>query len=1287
MGELGAQTIWRRVGILLMEGDEWGNTDREVEAAVREFVPGRRGPVPGASPSRGRGFESRAAPRDRTTATPRSNSIPHQRRPWTGGRGGRVTSSPERRAAIGREHAAVSRGTMAALGGETPAAARDGEQRAVSRDSSRSAAQLVTLGKGGGRPRRAIDRRPGYVRRDVRLRMSGSGEREARSVALEKAYVHEVYEQICVEPRPARRDRPWPRVSEFLAGLEPGSVVCDVGCGNGKYLNVNPSVFKIGADRCHSLVSSARKKNHEVLACDNLSLPFRDESFDAVLSVAVVHHFATTERRAGAIRELARVLRIGGRLVITVWAMEQRHRKFESQDVLVPWHRQQHPGAPLDLCSATTTASEEDAPGPRPSPGDPTPSPRHCAGQKKGGSGRHRSRHEDSEHTDSPGSSGLSSPNETCYSFVRRALQKLAGTKTRARVRPWFLESWGSRTKEPPPQRHDPEGCEDIQDLPIELRRLEDEPQEAAPRRQDPAAAAAAAAALGHKSQSLTDIPAPGGRAMVRSRSSVPSLSSLPAPAAAPEPPAPAAAAPKPKLVKQKKSICEEDMEEEGRDEPTDMRNLVKALPEFQVAGATRRCGGVFKQSSMNEELMSTERLREKERVRQNIQKQASLNEELIFRRNRTFDSLRDSFLSTSTAKRFQILASKLKSSTTGIEKVAGTSFKNGFVRILQGWKGGEAAPQPETSPGEQAPSSAAPPDSKRTGSSSSNSGDDKKDGARRHSREDGSDSSKDSSLQSDTSVDSEDSFASVIFVPKQESLQSDPGPGSPAPTTSPKSCQAPPTSPKTSQSAPTTPKSLTSPSAKTTPLASAGARSTSLTSPNTKPPSLTPTKASPVTLTSPADSHPHLTKQKSESATSPSSGVPLPLAPCPSKQKPAAEPEKKTSPPRPAKSSQFQDLLSVKPAPVISRVAAAGVSSRSSLPLVRRASTAIQGRPDRPLPRLLSLELFNPETDDMDSDSSGVSSPDSVGSVVSVLGDARFTAYLFMVFQVFMLFTCFVKNIGKYSKINCFGPIKHNLNNFVYPIMCFISRKDRPQLAVGEEPRGLSLLEAAADVASSLEETVDAVIRASPRPGAGEDSWDEGCRRHLADFADKLSEKLLEEIDQYRRQTGPDPAGDPYLERLSEELSDLTRLSEELQEGKCRAAVPTEASAKQLRADASVESPGTASLASDCSKDLRFADRRTARCDGRSSSEEAGREGPAGTPGDASLSASTSQESLPSDGRGGALTFHRYYHVFREGELDRLIERHAENLHIISSYYDHANWCVVAEKVQVWTI
>jgi hypothetical protein len=36
------------------------------------------------------------------------------------------------------------------------------------------------------------------------------------------------------------------------------------GCGNGKYLSVNPSVFKIGVDRCCTLTETAREKEHEV---------------------------------------------------------------------------------------------------------------------------------------------------------------------------------------------------------------------------------------------------------------------------------------------------------------------------------------------------------------------------------------------------------------------------------------------------------------------------------------------------------------------------------------------------------------------------------------------------------------------------------------------------------------------------------------------------------------------------------------------------------------------------------------------------------------------------------------------------------------------------------------------------------------------------------------------------------------------------------------------------------------------------------------------------------------
>lgn len=49
----------------------------------------------------------------------------------------------------------------------------------------------------------------------------------------------------------------------------------------------------------------------------------------------------------------------------------------------------------------------------------------------------------------------------------------------------------------------------------------------------------------------------------------------------------------------------------------------------------------------------------------------------------------------------------------------------------------------------------------------------------------------------------------------------------------------------------------------------------------------------------------------------------------------------------------------------------------------------------------------------------------------------------------------------------------------------------------------------------------------------------------------------------------------------------------------------------------------------------------------------------------------------------------HRYFHLFRCGELEELIENHVQNLYVIKSYYsEHAtSWCVIAEKVNVWTI
>jgi SAM-dependent methyltransferase len=90
---------------------------------------------------------------------------------------------------------------------------------------------------------------------------ASNNETNGRSAALERAYVHDVYES-CEEPVGGIR----PKVAQFLSSLEPGSLVCDVGCGNGRYLTAgcNPAIHSIGVDRCCRLTKVARNSGAEV---------------------------------------------------------------------------------------------------------------------------------------------------------------------------------------------------------------------------------------------------------------------------------------------------------------------------------------------------------------------------------------------------------------------------------------------------------------------------------------------------------------------------------------------------------------------------------------------------------------------------------------------------------------------------------------------------------------------------------------------------------------------------------------------------------------------------------------------------------------------------------------------------------------------------------------------------------------------------------------------------------------------------------------------------------------
>ncbi len=134
----------------------------------------------------------------------------------------------------------------------------------------------------------------------------------------------------------------WGGVRWFLDALPPQSLIGDIGCGNGKNMQYRTDSLRYeGIDISSEFVAICRNRGLQVTEGSILAIPAVDELYDHTISIAVIHHLRTQEERLQAIRELYRVTRPGGSILIYVWAAEQpatSKRKFTGGDTIVPFH-------------------------------------------------------------------------------------------------------------------------------------------------------------------------------------------------------------------------------------------------------------------------------------------------------------------------------------------------------------------------------------------------------------------------------------------------------------------------------------------------------------------------------------------------------------------------------------------------------------------------------------------------------------------------------------------------------------------------------------------------------------------------------------------------------------------------------------------------------------------------------------------------------------------------------------------------------------------------------------
>ncbi|MFC1640420.1 class I SAM-dependent methyltransferase [Patescibacteria group bacterium] len=117
----------------------------------------------------------------------------------------------------------------------------------------------------------------------------------------------------------------WEDLAFINQYVKEGTTVLDFGCGNGRlitFLDISPDYYR-GIDISRELLQIAKHRYPRYFFTQierENETKFSDERFDVVMSIAALHHM-NPEMAAGALSEIKRIVKPGGKVIISVWYM------------------------------------------------------------------------------------------------------------------------------------------------------------------------------------------------------------------------------------------------------------------------------------------------------------------------------------------------------------------------------------------------------------------------------------------------------------------------------------------------------------------------------------------------------------------------------------------------------------------------------------------------------------------------------------------------------------------------------------------------------------------------------------------------------------------------------------------------------------------------------------------------------------------------------------------------------------------------------------------------------
>lgn len=167
---------------------------------------------------------------------------------------------------------------------------------------------------------------------------------------IEDIYVKNVYNKIANDFSITRISI-WNGVKKFIDTIPSFSWIADLGCGNGKNIQ-RDDLYWYAIDQCDGFLDICKKrfngKSHSPHICKGsiTDIPLLSNSVDFLICIATFHHLASENNRHKSLEEFKRILKPGGKGLITVWAHEfekgfqwekEIKRQGGGQDILIPW--------------------------------------------------------------------------------------------------------------------------------------------------------------------------------------------------------------------------------------------------------------------------------------------------------------------------------------------------------------------------------------------------------------------------------------------------------------------------------------------------------------------------------------------------------------------------------------------------------------------------------------------------------------------------------------------------------------------------------------------------------------------------------------------------------------------------------------------------------------------------------------------------------------------------------------------------------------------------------------